>query len=222
MNSQCQLLQSKPVKVDVRGDKIVKLNRKTAGGDGGSLVRTWDRIHQALLVVLLSMLLIMLPFSKASCNDYSATERQVKAAWLLNLGKFIRWPDEMEAADDFNVCVLGTDPFGAELDRLQGQKIREMHLLPKRVSQTGIDNCHILFISSSEEDRLPEILKSSTRTGVLIVGDMPSFARQGGMINLQTINHRILLRINKRAVDEADLSISARLLRIGSIVITGR
>src|SRR5690348_2325090 len=43
------------------------------------------------------------------------SEYQVKAAYLYNFGKFVTWPDA-GVASEFDVCVLGADPFGTLLD----------------------------------------------------------------------------------------------------------
>src|SRR5690348_4279341 len=44
------------------------------------------------------------------------SEYQVKAAYLYNFGKFVSWPADATAISEFDVCVLGTDPFGPLLD----------------------------------------------------------------------------------------------------------
>jgi len=44
-------------------------------------------------------------------------------------------------------------------------------------SPTEATNCHILFISTSEKNRLPEILKGLKGTSVLTVGEMEHFRK---------------------------------------------
>ena len=40
-------------------------------------------------------------------------EYEVKAAYIYDFGKFVAWPAKVAPADDFPICVLGEDPFGA-------------------------------------------------------------------------------------------------------------
>jgi hypothetical protein len=42
------------------------------------------------------------------------SEYQVKAAYLYNFGRFVKWPAGISAVkgDSFAVCVLGLDPYG--------------------------------------------------------------------------------------------------------------
>src|SRR5439155_1268480 len=79
------------------------------------------------------------------------TEYQVKAAYLANFGRFVEWSGSAAVAksESFNICVLGRDPFGADLDAaLAGETIGGAHMLAKRISrpQDAVD-CRILFIS---------------------------------------------------------------------------
>src|SRR5882757_8778032 len=51
-------------------------------------------------------------------NRPKPKEYEVKADYLYNFGRFVRWPADIPAAQDnsFPICVLGQDPFGPTLD----------------------------------------------------------------------------------------------------------
>lgn len=46
---------------------------------------------------------------------------------------------------------------------------------------------HVLFISASEDEQLPHILKIVRKWHVLTVGDMKGFAQSGGIINFTIV-----------------------------------
>src|SRR6266850_243220 len=101
----------------------------------------------------------------ASClhaQQSKPTEYQVKAAYLYNFGRFVKWPPGLAAGkgDSFAVCVLGQDPFGATLDAiLAGETLDDKPVALRRISKPQeAGECRILFISSTEEKRLKEIL----------------------------------------------------------------
>ena len=81
--------------------------------------------------------------------------------------------------------------------------------------------CQILFISTSEEERLRAILHYLHERPILTVADIPNFARVGGIIGLNTVEDRIRFNINVDAANAADLKFSSKLLRLGNIVSTG-
>ena len=58
----------------------------------------------------------------------TATEYQVKAAFLYNFAKFVEWPPSAfsDAKQPLDICVYGRDPFGSALeDALLGKTIGE-------------------------------------------------------------------------------------------------
>jgi len=72
--------------------------------------------------------------------------------------------------------VLGDDPFGVTLDKtIAGENINGKKAVVKRIARPqDAVHCHILFISSTEESRLKEILAALDGTSVLTVSDIPS------------------------------------------------
>jgi len=75
-------------------------------------------------------------------------------------------------------------------------------------------NCHILFISTSERKRLPEILRGLKGRSVLTVSETDRFLEDGGMINFVLQGTKIRLQINDDAATKAGLRISSKLLSL--------
>ncbi|HWS15864.1 MAG TPA: YfiR family protein [Candidatus Methylomirabilis sp.] len=152
-------------------------------------------------------------------------EYHVKAAFLYNFAKFIEWPDEKAGSPgDFPLCVLGSesDPVLTALDSLQGKTVRGLPLTTRRVATLGeARTCRILFVTSSERPRLPEILSALRGRPVLTVGDTNGFAERGGIINLVKAGNRISFEINTDAAQRAGLTMSSKLLFLGKIVKPG-
>lgn len=148
-------------------------------------------------------------------------EYQIKAAFLYHFAQFVEWPSG--AFDDRSsamfLCVLGTDPFGPELESLEGKQIRGRRVEIMRLDPFAEpDQCHILFISLSETTRVAEIVASLENKSILTVGDMQGFAQMGGVINFAIRRNKIRFQINRDAGDRAGLVISSRLLSLATIV----
>jgi hypothetical protein len=149
----------------------------------------------------------------------TAPEYEIKAAVLYKFARFVSWPAD---SDNTPICigVIGKDPFGRFLDQgVQGQTIngRAVHIRRfQYVSEVG--HCQILFISSSEERRLREILGQLRGKPILTVGDVPGFCESGGVINLKVIESCIHLEINVEAGQQTGLQFSYKLLRLAKIV----
>jgi hypothetical protein len=149
-----------------------------------------------------------------------ATEYEVKAAYLYYLATFIEWPEGAFDAPDapFSVCVLGEDPFGPVLDAtLAGKTVHARRLAVRRLASLPADGrCHLLFVSTSEQERLPRILNGLPDAGVLTVGEMRRFVERGGHVVLRLEERRVRFSINVEAAQRAGLRISAQLLKLAT------
>jgi hypothetical protein len=150
------------------------------------------------------------------------SEYQVKAAYLYNFGRFVKWPAGVAAGkgDSFPVCVLGGDPFGPILDStLAGEALEGKPVAIRRIAkEQDAADCRILFVSSTEEHHLKEILAAIEQAGVLTVSDIPGFSRRGGMIQFVMEGDRVRFEINLATAESAKLVLSSELLKVAVAV----
>ena len=141
---------------------------------------------RARLTLLVVTLVWLMAGDVSPALGESPVERaaKIKAAWLYNFVKFVEWPEAaIGDRETIELCVLGVDPFGSALDALEGKLLEQKRVAIKRLrSANGPGSCRILFISASEEPRLPEIVSSLGRSNVLTVGDTAGFIEAGGII----------------------------------------
>src|SRR6266478_8290712 len=182
----------------------------------------WRRFSRRALFA--AMVLGVAPFSAniLSAQAPKITEYQVKAAYLANFGRFAEWPSSVavDKSESFNICVLGQDPFGADLDAaVAGETIGGAHVLAKRISrpQDAVD-CRILFIGSSEASQWKEILAALRTLSVLTVSDIPQFARRGGIIQFLLDGNRVRFDINLAATERVGVNLSSELLKLAVTV----
>ena len=171
-------------------------------------------------VLLLGLLLAAV---QGPAQSPQPSEYQLKAAYLFNFAKFIDWPQEAfpDAKAPFLIGILGDSPFGNDLQQtVAGKKINE-HEIAVRPFRNPAEatNCHILFISTSEKKRLPEIIQSLRGTAVLTVGETEQFIETGGMVNFVEEASKIRFQINDTAAKAARLKISSKLLSLAIRVL---
>ena len=178
----------------------------------------WPCLSRQAHVAAVAFAVALVGNCNLSAQAPKITEYQVKAAYLANFGRFVEWPGSaaVSNSETFNICVLGRDPFGADLDAaLAGETIGRAHMLAKRISrpQDAVD-CRILFISSSEVSQWKEILAALKTLSVLTVSDMPQFARRGGIIQFLLDGNRVRFDINLAATERVGLNLSSELLKL--------
>ena len=152
----------------------------------------------------------------------SATEYQVKAAYLFNFLKFVEWPEE-PGADPHAKWVIGfvgETPVSEELSRLvEGKNVLGRDLQVRRFQAAeNARACNILFISESEKRRLPGILAALRGSSVLTVADMDGFIDSGGMVAFFVEDSRVKVAIDVAATGRAKLKVSSKLLALVHVV----
>ena len=155
-------------------------------------------------------------------NDAGVGEYQVKAAFLFNFTKFTDWPPKAFPSSNAPIVIgiVGEDPFGKTIDDVvSGEAVGGHPLIVKRLrADDDLRNCHLLFISRSEKERLPALLTQLKGSPVLSVSEIDGFAAQGGMVNLLLANKTVKMEINQAVAEHAGLQISAKLLKLARLV----
>ncbi len=191
-------------------------------------VMHFARRRVAPAVLLAAALLLAAPGARASARLEQpeppappSAEYAVKAAYLYNFLKFVEWPEGRLPAEGepFVVCILGRDPFGAAIDRIEERTVRGHPLrLIREPSPEQLAGSHIVFVGEDREDDLDDLLQDLARGGALTVGDLDGFAESGGVIGFTIRDNRVGLDVNIRAADRARLRISAKLLELANVV----
>ena len=158
-------------------------------------------------------------------NAFAQDSREyvLKAGFIYNFTKFIKWPEEVAKGienDGLNLCVIGKDPFGKILDQL-GQKVgsnsEKISIKRLQLSQNAT-SCHILFISGSEKSKLKQLLDKIEGLPILLIGDTPQYAQRGVGINFYIDDNKTRFEINRKAVEKRGINISSALLNLARII----
>lgn len=157
-------------------------------------------------------------FNINASDGITAEEYQIKAAFLYNFARFVEFPKQSLAPEDKEIVIgiIGDDPFGRILDdTVAGKKVDNRSFVVKRFkSFDEIKSCHVLFISSSEQGNIAEILKKLDALGILAVSDFASLPNDGVMINFVVKSNRVKFEINLNAANKAGIKISSKLLNL--------
>ena len=148
-------------------------------------------------------------------------EYEVKSAYLFNFLQYTSWPpDALDAAGDLTLCILGDDPMGDLLPRAIGRRRIDGHTIRivsvSRPVEAG--RCHAAFIAGRNATSSATWLGSLRGKPVLTVGEGPEFAAEGGMIALVLETGTVRFEVNARALRQANLQLSSRVMRLARAV----
>jgi hypothetical protein len=183
-------------------------------------LKIFHTLIRSTILLLLSLVLI--------CKATAYAEDQplgykVKAVYLYNFTKFVSWPDTALPGDTptLNICILGKNPFGSLLEPITHIKTQDRNITIENIDDIRAlekKNCPILFISSSEQGDVAELLRKTAQMHILTVSDIDGFARHGGIIGFVVKEDKVRLEINLSAARQAGLTISAKLLEIATVI----
>lgn len=172
-------------------------------------------LSRRLLRILLAV------FWGAACAGAAPppTEYQIKAVFLYHFTQFVVWPEAAfpEADAPFVIGVVGTDPFGQELDSIVGGEAVGRHRLTVETVKdvTAEFRCQILYFSEDGENLLD--LRRLRTAPVLTVGESDAFYKKGGMIEFFLDRRHVRLKVNLEEARAHSLEISAKLLRVADV-----
>jgi hypothetical protein len=166
--------------------------------------------------------ILALPSQAQTANSSDSSEYLIKAGFTYNFAKLMQWPESAfpQADSPIVIGILGSDPFGNTLDAvLAGKKVNARSFVVRHLKWgTDIKGCNILYVSTSEAAHLDEIFHMVKGLPILTIGQMPDFARRGGIINFILEDDKVRFEVNVEAAKQADITISSRLLTLAKII----
>lgn len=164
-----------------------------------------DVLRRLLAVVLVGV--VLAPLAWPASREY-----EIKAAFIYNFLRYIEWPSSKTT---FTVGILGDDPFDGGLEQFQRKPLAGKTITVRTIKSAkearGLD---VLFISSTEADKLDGTLAALKGTPVLTISDLPSFVDHGGQIGFTAERNRIRFIVNTDALAASDLKASSNLLKL--------
>jgi hypothetical protein len=184
------------------------------------------RLFGRRLVTAIALCAVPFFAGHASAEGLKLTDVQRKALILSNFAKYIEWPESCFADSNapLVIAILGKDPFGQGMEILRGKTIKGRNIEIKYFRSTdGFTNCHLLFISKSEMESLPQILKRLGNSSILTTAEAQGFIEQDGIINLvperqPNGTETVGFEVNLPAAEKANLKLDTQLLRLAKRV----
>ncbi len=155
-------------------------------------------------------LLLVLKVGADGTAQAQNNEFELKAAFIFTLTKYVDWPAErLPEGAPLQVCFPGgTSPLATAIQPLAGRAVRG-HLLEISTSVAGAAQraCHVLI-------NPPLHAKAPPVPGQLTLSERAGAASEGFHIELFLEGNRVNFEVNLTAARQADLQLSAQLLKV--------
>jgi hypothetical protein len=175
-------------------------------------------LHRRLLRTAHALLIATLLAPLAQPAAAQVDERALKAAYLFNFIQFTQWP--VPPDEPFRLCVLGRTPLDEQLAQLEGKQVLAgLHISVRHVVlRDSLAGCHALYLDDSQRGQADEVLGKLGSAPVLTITDSDGLADRGLMIEIHKRDARLGFEVNLKMARRANISFSARMLKLASYV----
>ena len=172
-------------------------------------------------VVLLTVFFSFI--STSSKAQYTPT--QMKIALIVHFIEHTKFPPEAfkSPKEMIQIGILGEDPFGDELEsflahyKINGRGLR----VRRKKNASDLWGCQVIYISTSEQDKLSDILDYFRRYPTLTIGDnLKDFVEGCGIINFVTVNNKpYRFELNIEAAQKSNIVLDVGLFRMAQRIV---
>ena len=180
----------------------------------------------------------------SAAQSASSYEYGLKATFMYQFVNFIDgWKFEQEKDEEKEnqekiilLGIIGKDPFGDAFKPLLEKTVKDRKIeierfdgFSKLKSQDKnvtvhpeidqIKKCDLLFVCSSEQKYIDEILGSIRNERILTIADTKGFLEKGGIINFVIEKSKVRFEINVVGAKRAKMTIRSKLLRLATHII---
>jgi len=177
----------------------------------------WFVLKTALRMILLVLVLCVgeVLFANLTLTEEYG-EYEIKAAFLCSFTSFVEWPENTFESDTSAIIigVLGKDPFGPDLDSIAMSFTKRKIIVQRYEHIEKALNCHVLFISSSTQNNITDILDHLNGESILTVSELEGFCGNGGIITFSRKKIKYGFEINRKSAARANIKISSNLLKL--------
>jgi hypothetical protein len=174
--------------------------------------------HKKFIICSIAIFLMLFSFS-SHCNAQE-TNYKAYSVYVYNFIKYIEWPEDAKKGD-FVIAIIGDSPISSELKVLAASKKAngQTILIKQYASIDEVEECQILYISSSKSNMLKTALEKTKNTSVLLIAEREGLAKKGAGINFVTLEDDTLkFEMNKKVIEAHNLKIPRVLIQLALLV----
>lgn len=174
--------------------------------------------------VIYCIFVLMIVFFSVYKAHAQASEYIIKAALLERFTHFTSWPHDSLVSNSsgvFYLTVLGKNPFNDLLhDFYKNKKMknRKVEIMITNDINEALKNTHLLFISSSMERKIDDIIKYTRNLPILTISDTKRYGNKGVIVNMYVKDKSVKFEVNMKALKQSGLSIHYMMLRLGRLI----
>jgi hypothetical protein len=171
-----------------------------------------------VLILLLAMFGLGRAYAQPGLNTED-THSRLKAIYVYNFATLVDWPKEYKQGN-FVIGVFGESKLYTELvDKYSSKTIGSQHIAIKKFThQSQITDCHILYVTGSNSEKIAELTKKFKDKSTLIVSEKEGLLKSGSIINFIVQGNKQTYELSKTNATKHKLIIGSTLTNLAANV----
>lgn len=172
-------------------------------------------------VIKLTLLCLVMAFSASAQSTEVDRASRIKAAFALNVSRFVTWPDgTFTSVEKITLCLFEDNFLGSAKNSLIGQKIGGIPLVVNdQINLETVTGCQIMFVDGDKLEKLALSYPQISQQPVLVIVDNTdykdaSIEQSIAMVSLVRKGSSIGFDVNLVQVEAVNLKMSSKLLKL--------
>lgn len=161
--------------------------------------------------LLMFSCIVLVPYSMVFGQDLG----KYQAMYIYNFTKYIQWPNNN---GQLVIGAIGTETIDRELENMVAAKGDGKLKYKKLASYDEITECDVIFLTEDQDKNLDLVLEKTKGKSILIISENENSINNGAGISFFLDGDKLKFSINKNAVEDRNLKISASLLTLAKVI----
>lgn len=144
---------------------------------------------------------------------------EIHTMMVFNFTKYVQWPDQ-DQSGEFVIGVVGNEDVYKTLSTWYSGKTKghKVYVIKKFSNASEVSDCAVIYIDKSKSSEFEAINTKVRGKGTLVVTDRNGLASKGSCINFRTVDDKLRIELNQKAIETANLKVSSALTSMAILI----
>jgi hypothetical protein len=163
--------------------------------------------------------LISLLFVSLASIAQDRPVHEIHSMMVFNFTKYVQWPDS-DKPGEFVIGVIGNEDVYKTLTTWYNGKTKgtKTYVIKKFSNASEVSDCAVLYIDKSKSGEFDAVSSKVRGKGTLVVTDRNGLGVKGSCINFKTVDEKLRIELNQKAIETANLKVSSALTSMAILI----
>ncbi len=144
---------------------------------------------------------------------------EIHTMMVFNFTKYVQWPDQ-DQPGEFVIGVVGNEDVYKTLSTWYTGKTKghKTYVIKKFANASEVTDCSVVYIDKSKSGEFEVINTKLKGKGTLVVTDRNGLGSKGSCINFKTVDDKLRIELNQKAIETANLKVSSALTSMAILI----